>query len=373
MTDDALPSNLYFGTHFSENRFEFNNVVNPEIGRFLAVDNFVLNPYSTQDYNRYTYANNNPLMYTDPDGEAVVAAIVIGTVIMGYNGYKIGQSHGATGWELAAYTLGGAVIGAVSGGVGGMISASGAIMANTMGTVFSSYIASVGFAALGGRGANPSVNFGFGSYTFGEGINTIGSDGNKWYQNLGYVFGGMGNLQDLVVAGSPGKYEYQYEYNPDEKIGSRVGHGNIREISPDPKKNNPVKISVANSRSVVTKHTGFRGVLEYAWKANFRKYTGGPEHWLDVPETGKRIPLILNSKIVDKMTSNLANNRSLIGIDRMRFGINYGCVSHSARALWYSGVPTIPIINFLGPSVLYGQLFIRQMGIYSSPYLTQLK
>jgi RHS repeat-associated protein len=37
-------------------------------GRVLSADPFIPNPRSTQDYNRYSYVNNNPLRYTDPSG-----------------------------------------------------------------------------------------------------------------------------------------------------------------------------------------------------------------------------------------------------------------------------------------------------------------
>lgn len=41
----------------------------PVMGRMLSVDNYVPDGFDSQDYNRYTYARNNPLSYTDPDGE----------------------------------------------------------------------------------------------------------------------------------------------------------------------------------------------------------------------------------------------------------------------------------------------------------------
>ncbi len=41
----------------------------PVLHRFLAPDNYIQNPYNTQNFNRYGYVLNNPLMYTDPSGE----------------------------------------------------------------------------------------------------------------------------------------------------------------------------------------------------------------------------------------------------------------------------------------------------------------
>jgi len=47
----------------------------PVVGRFLNADNNVQMADFTQNYNRYSYCLNNPLVYTDPDGE--VAFLVI--------------------------------------------------------------------------------------------------------------------------------------------------------------------------------------------------------------------------------------------------------------------------------------------------------
>ena len=44
-------------------------VYDPVTSSFLSVDNYVQDPSYTQNFNRYAYCMNNPLKYTDPDGE----------------------------------------------------------------------------------------------------------------------------------------------------------------------------------------------------------------------------------------------------------------------------------------------------------------
>lgn len=55
----------------------------PIPGRMLSADNYVQSGGYSQGYNRYTYAFNNPLRYTDPDGELVWLAPVAGALIGG--------------------------------------------------------------------------------------------------------------------------------------------------------------------------------------------------------------------------------------------------------------------------------------------------
>ena len=58
----------------------------PVVGRFLSPDNYVQDPFSSQNYNRYSYVLNNPLKYTDPSGELFLLelfATVVGSYIIG--------------------------------------------------------------------------------------------------------------------------------------------------------------------------------------------------------------------------------------------------------------------------------------------------
>ena len=72
----------------------------PVLGRFLSPDNYVQLPDYSQSYNRYTYCLNNPLKYTDPDGEwfglddLLIAGVSFGA---GYLSNSI--STGKWGWS----------------------------------------------------------------------------------------------------------------------------------------------------------------------------------------------------------------------------------------------------------------------------------
>ncbi len=53
------------------------------LGRFLSPDNYIQSPGNPQNYNRYSYCLNNPLKYTDPDGESIAVLATVGLFAYG--------------------------------------------------------------------------------------------------------------------------------------------------------------------------------------------------------------------------------------------------------------------------------------------------
>ena len=90
----------------------------PLLGRMLSPDPYVQEPGMTQSYNRYSYCLNNPLKYTDTNGE--FWHLIIGAVIGGIVNWG---THGAEfSWKGLAHFGIGAVSGALSAGIGSGIS-----------------------------------------------------------------------------------------------------------------------------------------------------------------------------------------------------------------------------------------------------------
>lgn len=90
----------YFGARYYD----------PTIGRFYATDPQAFNEGSHHSFNRYAYANNNPLRYTDPDGHTPVDI-----AFLAYDVFNLGKAvYQGAGVGAAAVDVGLSLLGVIS-------------------------------------------------------------------------------------------------------------------------------------------------------------------------------------------------------------------------------------------------------------------
>ena len=164
-------------------------IYDPVQGRMLSPDNYVASPFATQGYNRYNYANNNPLKFTDPTGNIVwlavgVAALIGGSLNLGIQYFK--GNVNSFGDGLRSFGLG-----ALGGATVGLGAASlGAAAINTYVSTLSSLLP--GFKIQVGDhlslSLSPSIVLGSG---IGLGVN-VGATIHGDFGSIGFSYGVTG-------------------------------------------------------------------------------------------------------------------------------------------------------------------------------------
>jgi RHS repeat-associated protein len=180
---------------------------NPALGRFLSADPYVQIPDFSQTYNRYSYANNNPMIYTDPSGE--VAWFVIPLVMAAVSG----TANVVANWK----DIDGFWQGVASFGVG----ASAGFSIAATGGAGAGFWAMAGVAAAGGAAtgatnnvvAQTGTNFsGFNNIDWGQvGVSGAvggaagfaGSAAGAWAANTDWMVNGISSPLAKAVIVSP--------------------------------------------------------------------------------------------------------------------------------------------------------------------------
>lgn len=161
----------------------------PLLGRFLSPDPYVQAPDFTQNFNRYSYALNNPLKFTDDSGEfwnLIIGAVVggIGNVISNWKSIK---AHGF--WSGVGYFAVGAAVGVASAAGAGWVAGAtkaagvwaGALVGATSGAVSgaaTSSLTTIGNNIISGK-------------TWAAGLKSSALSGALWGAVSGAISGGI--------------------------------------------------------------------------------------------------------------------------------------------------------------------------------------
>ncbi len=188
----------------------------PLLARFLSPDPFVQMPDFSQNFNRYTYCLNNPLIYTDPSGEWNWLVAGFGFVF-GYVSYGITNGD----WGLEA--LGN---GALTGAMWGVGYTNGVKTAGTSPLLYSAYSAGssivnsfmpavnipignnfaisvssgIGFGSTGlMAGMNVGIGYSNGDFSIGA---SMGTGDNHWGWNASATYKDWGAGYGLTYYGN---------------------------------------------------------------------------------------------------------------------------------------------------------------------------
>ncbi|MDY0143072.1 MAG: RHS repeat-associated core domain-containing protein [Bacteroidales bacterium] len=266
----------------------------PVIARVLSPDNNVQNPNNPQNYNRYSYCYNNPLSYTDPDGEFVwFVPVIAGAVIGAYTGASI-QSGTAAFWDWQPDTWKGAIAGAIVGatlgyGISGAIGASGMTTVAANGATVATKSAGIISSMLNSGSINIAMNaMSGGGWDGAWRAGVVGLATGGWNATGGFgMVKGFGSTNSFAQLG--GKLGYQMIGTAGASIGNNWARGE------DPLSKvtlgvGPVNLTLGkeqklfqwqnNIGNIATNAFGlvnlaFRGKVNFDWKNLSLNYSGG--------------------------------------------------------------------------------------------------
>ena len=306
----------------------------PTLHRFLMPDNYIQDPFNTQNFNRYGYCLNNPLVYVDKNGEIVWWVVGVAALIGAYTGGTIANNGEANPikWNYSvdtfAHILSGAVIGALSGYVGGAIATSQIPMANTLGIAGGSIVNSLGTYVYTRGKTDISISFGAASYNFTQGsFGYLGKKGNSFLENVGYGLGALANLADinLLFNSTPATL-----YTDDTDF---ISHSAIVD-----KNENTLMSFGPNDTKVPSTKIGYA--------TYFRKSTSDYHFESSLP-----VDITVNKYAIYAVRG--------LGKALPFQGITLNCVNMASLSLWLNGIPNIG----LHPYLLYATTLAYSSGI----------
>ncbi|MDL2308068.1 hypothetical protein LJC68_02075 [Bacteroidales bacterium OttesenSCG-928-B11] len=206
----------------------YGRLYDPVIARFFSPDPYVQFPGFTQNYNRYSYCLNNPLMYTDPSGEflwGIMAFIIRG-------GFDL-LTGNWQGWEGSGKP-------ALMAGLGGLFTPVGSSVGGMDLLKFS--VSEIGNRIIGNH-ASVNVQVGDFSFSISPGLGYSSGSGLSWGVNGSAAYNsdnwnaavGVGVGSNYLAAGGYASYKgsgagyyatfYGSKIGPDGKPNKQIVGG----------------------------------------------------------------------------------------------------------------------------------------------------
>lgn len=157
----------------------------PLIGRFLSPDPYVQMPDFTQNFNRYSYALNNPLKYTDESGEFLFTTmLIVGGICAAVFAAGNLTAHAIRGDNLgqgkwAKYFFSGAAAGFVVGAAGYAAFAGASALAASGSWILSKTGTAAAFSMKWGAAGLTTINL------VGSAVNGVAFNNGQWFNNFG--------------------------------------------------------------------------------------------------------------------------------------------------------------------------------------------
>ncbi len=330
------------------------------LGRWLNPD-----PTGPVDgLNLYTFVKNNPVTGVDVDGRWFLVPMIIGAAVTAYTSYQVASSQGYSGWQLAAATVGGGVLGATTGQVGGLIASSAIPMAQTISMAVTSTVTSVALSQASGGAVDKTTSFGALSYNWSQGTLTYPlKQGNSTMTNLSLIVGATANTTDLRAGFSGTNVDLVTEFDLKDGLNGNpdlIGHSALVN------KADGINVSVGPVKGFFNKNQPVTGQISDLTKVIggrvWNNYHGTDAGWI--------IPLYnVNRDTLFSISENLRNGLDSVGNPLSYSGLTNSCVGHASDALFRAGVPTPGSLS-LHPFLLHLGIGARHVGIQLNPFQT---
>jgi RHS repeat-associated protein len=344
-------------------------VFDAAIGRFLSADPHIQFAGNLQNYNRYSYVNNNPLSFNDPSGYfissvfkalkalfkkityivkkvinvikkvvkfikenlRVIIAVVVAIAVVYFTGGAAtawaASLLGTTTTATSAVILGGAITGAIAGGLSGLImtgSLSGALKGAALGFVGGAIGGAV-TASGAGNGIANALKLGKYTTSVGQGINAgltggimgkiTGGSFSKGFKNAVVAFGAFKGL-DAVSGGAISRWGARLDEKGKKFFGTDSrdlvqfdDEGDLTEGRYDDHIHPDENLGLTKENGVLT------GEITYACEGQGSQCSDTLAGWNKINESGK-----INIKFTKVDPSN-ARPKVTIGFDdKFRYG-----------------------------------------------------